>query len=89
MTRRTSPTPPVAASVPASFSLDDDADGTLSNTRTFANLVPGSGFSVAQTVPSGWYQNAASCNDGSPFRTSPWLPGKRSRARSMTAGAAR
>ena len=31
---------------PASFSLDDDSDGTLSNTRTFANLAPGSGYSV-------------------------------------------
>ena len=29
---------------PASFSLDDDSDGTLSNTRTFADLVPGSGL---------------------------------------------
>src|SRR6185503_16829768 len=30
---------------PASFSLDDDADNTLSNTRTFADLSPGSGYS--------------------------------------------
>ena len=29
---------------PTSFSLDDDADGTLSNTRTFANVVPGGGL---------------------------------------------
>ena len=30
---------------PASFSLDDDADGTLSNSRTFSNLPPASGYS--------------------------------------------
>ena len=29
---------------PASFQLDDDADATLSNTRTFANVVPGIGL---------------------------------------------
>ncbi len=51
---------------PASFSLDDDSDATLSNTRTFANVVPGSGYSVAETVPSGWDQTSATCNDGSP-----------------------
>ena len=32
---------------PSSFSLDDDADPTLSNTRTFSNIVPGSGFSLS------------------------------------------
>src|SRR2546430_16751245 len=39
---------------PSSFSLDDDADPTLSNTRTFSNVVPGSGYSLSETVPSGW-----------------------------------
>ena len=33
---------------PASFSLDDDSDGTLSNTRTFANVVPGVGYSLSR-----------------------------------------
>ena len=51
---------------PASFSLDDDADATLSNTRTFANLVPGTGYSLSETVPSGWDQASATCDDGSP-----------------------
>ena len=37
---------------PAAFDLDDDSDGTLSNTRTFADLVPGSGYSVSQATPS-------------------------------------
>src|SRR6185295_16360977 len=51
---------------PTSFSLDDDADGTLSNTRTFANVPAGAGYSVSETVPGGWDQTGASCDDGSP-----------------------
>src|SRR6185436_18491177 len=51
---------------PGSFSLDDDADATLSNTRTFIDVTPGSGYSVSETVPSGWDQTAATCDDGSP-----------------------
>ena len=48
-TRRTSRSPPAAACRPSSFSLDDDSDGTLSNTRTFANVAPGSGYSLSET----------------------------------------
>ena len=33
---------------PTSFSLDDDADGTLSNTRTFANVAGGLGYSLVR-----------------------------------------
>jgi hypothetical protein len=51
---------------PSSFQLDDDSDGTLSNIRTFGNLAPGSGYSVSQTLPSGWSPVSASCDDGSP-----------------------
>src|SRR6185503_11620109 len=51
---------------PASFSLDDDADGTLSNTRTFDDIPPGTGYSLSETVPSGWDQASATCDDGSP-----------------------
>jgi plastocyanin domain-containing protein len=51
---------------PSSFSLDDDADGTLSNTRTFDDLPAGSGYSVAESLPSGWSQASATCDDGSP-----------------------
>src|SRR6185503_11382876 len=51
---------------PASFSLDDDSDGTLSNSQLLANIVPGSGYSVSETVPSGWDQASATCSDGSP-----------------------
>ena len=51
---------------PASFQLDDDSDGTLSNTRTFADVAPGTGYSLAETVPAGWEQTSATCSDGSP-----------------------
>jgi plastocyanin len=52
---------------PSSFSLDDDSDGTLSNTRTFANVLPGSGYSVSESVPAGWSLASATCDDGSPI----------------------
>ena len=51
---------------PSSFQLDDDSDGALSNMRTFANLAPASGYSIAQSVPAGWSQASAACDDGSP-----------------------
>ncbi len=37
-----------------------------SNTRTFADLVPGSGYSVSQSTPAGWDLDSATCDDGSP-----------------------
>ncbi len=61
---------------PTSFSLDDDAEGTLSNTRSFTNVPVGSGYSVAQTVPSGWGQNSATCSDGSPVSNIDVSPGE-------------
>ena len=51
---------------PTSFSLDDDANATLSNSRVFSNVSAGSGYSVAEAVPSGWDQTSAICSDGSP-----------------------
>jgi DNA-binding beta-propeller fold protein YncE len=52
------------SSVPG-FQLDDDSDPTLPNTRT-VDVVAGS-YSVSESVPSGWYQGKASCDDGSPI----------------------
>lgn len=49
----------------SNFSLDDDADGTLSNTRTFSNLAAGT-YSVVETAVTGWEQTSAVCSDGSP-----------------------
>ncbi len=75
-TRRTSRSRPAAASRPASFQLDDDADGTLSNTRTFTDVPPGTGYSLAETVPSGWDQTSATCDDGSPVSNIDVAPGE-------------
>ncbi len=50
---------------PTSFALDDDSNGTLSNTRTFSNVPPGTGYSVSQAVPAGWDESSAICSDGS------------------------
>jgi hypothetical protein len=45
---------------PTSFSLKNG------DQQTFSNVVPGSGYSVAETVPSGWNLTSATCDDGSP-----------------------
>jgi len=51
---------------PASFQLDDDSDPTLANAQTFANVAVGSGYSIAEsTLPAGWEQTSATCDDGS------------------------
>jgi hypothetical protein len=43
------------------FSLDDDADPTLSNTQTFLDITPGS-YTVQETLPvPGWSLTALSC----------------------------
>src|SRR5439155_387350 len=42
-------------------------DPTLSNTRTFSSVPAGSGYSISETVPGGWDQTAATCDDGSPI----------------------
>ncbi len=61
---------------PAGFSLDDDANATLSNTQTFTNVVPGAGYTLNETVPSGWDQTSATCSDGSPVSNIDVAPGE-------------
>src|SRR5206468_6529673 len=61
---------------PTSFQLDHDSDPTLSNTQTFNNVVPGAGYSVGESVPSGWDQTGASCDDGSPVSNVDVSPGE-------------
>ncbi|MCP3964037.1 MAG: hypothetical protein GY719_39900 [bacterium] len=46
----------------ASFSLDDDADPTLPDRRTFNNLNPGT-HTVTETVPAGWSLARIECDD--------------------------
>lgn len=48
----------------SNFSLDDDSDGTLSNTRVFSNLGAGT-YSVTEGAVAGWTQTSATCSDGS------------------------
>ena len=45
-----------------SFSLDDDADGTLSNTATFTSLMPGT-YTVTEGAVSGWSLANLTCTD--------------------------
>ena len=47
----------------SSFSLDDDADGTLPNSTTFSGLLPGS-FSVTEGAVAGWALTDLSCSRG-------------------------
>jgi hypothetical protein len=47
---------------PSSFSLDDDANPTLPNNTTFANLAPGQ-FSVTEGATAGWSLSGLTCND--------------------------
>src|SRR5205085_1488244 len=61
---------------PSSFSLDDNADPTLSNTRTFADVVPGNSYSLDETVPSGWDLTSASCDDGNALSHIEIAPGE-------------
>ncbi|MGO1002739.1 beta strand repeat-containing protein [Lysobacter sp. CA196] len=44
------------------FSLDDDADATLPNTRTFTGLEAGS-YSVTEAIVGGWVLSALTCVD--------------------------
>ncbi len=34
--------------------------------QTFGNLAPGSGYSLSETLPTGWTQTSASCTNGTP-----------------------
>ena len=71
--------PAAGCSRPAS-QLDDDADATLSNTRTFTTSSPGAGYSVSETVPSGWDQPARRAATAARRRTSTSAPARPSPA---------
>jgi hypothetical protein len=55
---------------PASFSLKNG------ESRTFANLTPHGGYSVAENVPSGWDLTGATCSDSSPVSNIDLAPGE-------------
>jgi hypothetical protein len=59
------------STVPASFFLDDDADGTLPNTRTFTNVALGTYTVTEAADPAGWAFASLSCtNSGGTTSTS-------------------
>ena len=53
---------------PTSFSLDDDSDGTLSNTRTFANVAAGSRLLAGRDRAGGWDRRGADLQRRQPGR---------------------
>jgi hypothetical protein len=63
---------------PGSFQLDDDGNesNALSSTRTFADVVPGAGYSVAEAPVAGWLPARATCSDGSPADNIDLAPGE-------------
>src|ERR671922_57529 len=55
---------------PSSFSLKNG------DTQTFSNVPPGSGYSVAESVPSGWDLTSSSSDAGSPVSNINLRPGE-------------
>ena len=60
---------------PSPFYLDDDADVTYLNQRTFSNLLPGT-YDVAEVVPAGWVLSSYFVSDGSPLNALVLGPGE-------------
>ncbi|MFA5785941.1 MAG: hypothetical protein WDA71_03000 [Actinomycetota bacterium] len=48
---------------PTPFSLDDDSDPNLSNTKSFTDLAPGT-YTVTEAAASGWNLTAINCTGG-------------------------
>ena len=48
------------------FTLDDDSDGTLSNSELFEDLEAGE-YSVAESTVEGWTLTSITCNEGANF----------------------
>src|SRR5205823_472484 len=61
---------------PASLSLYDAFPPRRSSDLTFADVVPGGGYSLAQSVPSGWDLTSSSCDDGSALSSIDVAPGE-------------
>ncbi len=61
----------MAGSAQPRFSLANDGQ-----TRTFSDLTPGSGYTLAETPPAGWQQHTATCSDGSPVTNIDLAPGE-------------
>ena len=83
-TRRTSSSQRAAASARrASSSTTTATRATSSSSRSF-DVTPDSGYSLSETVPAGWDQTGATCDDGSPVTDISVSIGRPSPARSRT-----
>src|SRR5439155_356862 len=61
---------------PSTFSHDDHSDPPSSPTRRSSDLVPGAGYSLSETVPSGWDLTSSTCDDGSTLSNIDVAPGE-------------
>ena len=52
-----------SGTTPLTFPLDDDADGTLSNTQSFMSLDPGTYTCSEDALPAGWSLTSLVCSD--------------------------
>src|SRR5206468_894015 len=50
---------------PSSFNLDTQPNPALPSSQTFTNVQARNGYSIAETVPSGWDLTSATCDNGS------------------------
>jgi len=80
--------------VALTFSLDDDADATLSNQASFPNLAAGT-YTVTEGAATGWSLTAISCSgatvgyqaaDGTPAASTTWASGHDRASVTLTAG---
>ncbi|MBI5405347.1 MAG: DUF11 domain-containing protein [Candidatus Kerfeldbacteria bacterium] len=51
---------------PVSFSLDDDADGTLSNTKLYSGVIDFKTYTVTESAQAGWTLSNLTCGVTSP-----------------------
>jgi Prealbumin-like fold domain len=59
---------------PVTFSLDDDADGTLANSRN-SEVLAGT-YAISEGAVAGWSATSATCSDGSPIGAVNVAPGE-------------
>ena len=60
--------------VSSNFNLTTSAASGHTASTTFSNLTPGSGYSLAETVPAGWDLTSATCDNGNTNLTNITIP---------------
>lgn len=51
------------------FNLDDDNDGTLSNSKAFTNLLANQSYEITEDIVSGWELSSINCEGASSLQT--------------------